>query len=156
MVNYKVVGCGDKDKYTDPQAYRDTINYIANPQKAQFVGAFGVSSITTAAEEMQAAAVGFGKDKGKRVRHSVMSFSEDEAVTADEVFEYAKRCAEFYADRFQIAFAVHGNTDNAHAHFVMNMTSYVDGRRYDGSHKDYNAFLKHIERVTGRPVISVK
>lgn len=38
----------------------------------------------------------------------------------------------------------------------MNMTSYVDGRRYDGSHKDYNAFLKHIERVTGRPVISVK
>lgn len=156
MSTYRVIGVGEHGKYFDENAYHDLNAYIFNPEKAAFVGGAGVTSVETAAEEMQQVARTFGKDKGKRVRHSVLSFSEKEKVTPEQADSFAKEIIQFYAPEFQITYAVHENTDDTHVHLLMNQISYQDGHRYEGKKKDYYDFMKHIKSVTHFPVIPAK
>lgn len=156
MATYRIVGVGEHGKYFDGNAYHDLNAYIFNPEKAAFVGGTGVTSAETAAEEMQQVARTFGKDKGKRVRHSVLSFSEKENVTPEQADSFAKEIIQFYAPEFQITYAVHENTDDTHIHLLMNQISYQDGHRYEGKKKDYYDFMKHIKSVTHFPVIPGK
>ncbi len=156
MATYKVVGVGQHGKYFDAHAYRDVINYDINPKKASFVGGAGVSTVEAAAQEMQETAIAYGKDIGKRIRHSVLSFDKSEHITPEKANEFAKKIIEFYASDFQIVYGVHANTDDLHIHFAMNQVSYTDGHRYDGKKKDYYAFKRHMEKVTHLPVILAK
>lgn len=153
MSTYKVVGVGEHGKYFDENAYHDLNKYIFNHEKAALVGGAGVASTESAAQEMQQTARNFGKDKGKRVRHSVLSFSEEENVTTEQAGKFAQEIIQFYAPEFQITYAVHENTEDIHIHFIMNQISYKDGHRYGGKKKDYYDFLKHIKGVTHFPVI---
>ena len=82
MATYKVAGVGEHGKFFDGNSYQDAINYVCNPQKAAFVGGCNVTSADTAAMEMKKTAVAFGKDKGKRVRHSIISFDQREHVNS--------------------------------------------------------------------------
>ncbi len=156
MLTYTVVGVNDNIKYTDQNSYRDVVMYICNPEKTRYIGFCGVSSIEAAAKEMSEVVEFFGKDRGKRVRHTILSFQSHDSTTPCEAYMYAKQIAEYYSDRFQIVFAVHENTDNLHVHFVMNMTSYRDGRRYSENHKDFRAFLNYVSNITGRRVEYVR
>ena len=156
MANYTVIGVGQHKKFFDENTYHDVTNYIFNPEKAAYIGGAGISSSQTAAEEMQAVAVKFGKDKGKRVRHSVLSFDEREHVTAVQANKYAQEIIQHYSSEYQIAYAVHTNTDNVHIHMVMNQVSYLDGHRYEGKKKDYYDFKKHMGHVTHLPIILSK
>lgn len=155
MASYKVIGVGEKNKFFDEDSYRNVINYIINPVKAAYVGGANVSSMETAAEEMQYVAEYYNKDFGKRLRHSVLSFEED-WVTAEMANNWAMQIIEFYAPEYQIVFAVHCNTDNIHIHFVMNHISFVDGHRYRGKKKDYYDFQGYIRQMCGLPVKLVK
>lgn len=156
MANYKVVGIGQHGKYFDERAYHDVIQYEVRLGKAAFAGGAGVSSAKTAAQEMQAVARKFGKDKGKRIRHSILMFSKAESVTPEEANHYAQQIIQFYAPEFQIIYGVHTDTDDLHIHFAMNQISFVDGHRYEGKKKDYYDFMKYMGRVTHLPIIPVK
>lgn len=156
MATYTVVGIGEHGKFFDENAYHDVNNYIFNPSKAAYVGGANITSSETAAKEMQEVAKAFGKDKGKRVRHSVLSFAKTENVTPEQANEFAKQIIQFYAPDFQISYAVHNNTDDTHVHFVMNQISYKDGHRYEGKKHDYYGFMKHIKGITHFPVIPGK
>lgn len=152
MALYKVVGVGERKKYSDETSYYNVINYILN--HAVYSGAENIWSINTAADEMLNAAVFFNKNSGKRVRHSVLSFGAWEGVTPEMADEFARKIILHYADRYQIVYAVHANTDEVHIHFVMNMISFVDGERYDGKKDDYYEFIEHMKSVVHRPVIA--
>lgn len=156
MSTYRVIGIGERGKFFDENAYHDANAYIFNHKKAVYIGGAGITSAETAAEEMQQVARYFGKDKGKRVRHSVLSFAEKENVTAEQADRFAKEIIQFYAPEFQITYAVHENTDDTHIHFLMNQISHQDGHRYEGKKKDYYGFMEHIKSVTHFPVIPVK
>lgn len=156
MATYKVAGVGEHGKFFDGNSYQDAINYICNPQKAAFVGGCNVTSADTAAMEMQKTAVAFGKDKGKRVRHSIISFDQREHVTPAQANDYARKIIQHYAPEYETVYAVHDNTDEVHIHLIMNQISYIDGHRYGGKKKDYYDFQRHIQRVTHLPVIPVK
>ena len=155
MSTYRVFGRGETH-FFDPDSYRDIVTYITNPQKAAFTGGCNVSGIETAAAEMQQVAKVFGKDCGKRVRHSELSFSECETVTPEMANEYAQHIIEHYAPEYQIVYAVHTNTNHLHIHFAMNQISFVDGHRYQGKKDDYYRFMAHIRSVTHLVVIPVK
>jgi len=155
MATYKVIGVGEHRKYFDENAYRDTLRYIFDPNKAVYIGGSGISSPKKAAEEMQNKAAQFGKDSGKRVRHSVVSFRPSEGVSLENAKLYAQRIIQYYAPDYQIAYAVHGNTDEVHIHFVMNQIG-LDGSRYQGKKHDYYNFINYIQSVTHLPVIPSK
>lgn len=156
MANYKVAGIGQHGKYFDDKAYNDIIQYIIKPTKAAYVGGTGVTSVHVAAQEMQAVAHWFGKDKGKHIRHSILMFSKTECITPEEADYYAQQIIQFYAPKFQVVYGVHVDTDDLHIHFAMNQISYVDGHRYEGKKKDYYDFMKYMRRVTHLPIIPVK
>ena len=155
MATYKVIGVGEHGKYFDENAYHDTLRYIFDPNKAVYIGGSGISSPEKAAEEMQSIAAQFGKDSGKRVRHSVVSFHPSEGVSLENAKLYAQRIIQYYAPDYQIAYAVHGNTDEVHIHLVMNQIG-LDGSRYQGKKLDYYNFINHIKSVTHLPVIPSK
>lgn len=156
MANYSVIGVGQHKKYFDENAYHDVSNYICNPAKAAYVGGAGVSSLETAGAEMEQVAIKFGKNSGKRLRHSTLSFESEENVSPEKANEYAQKIIQYYATEYQIAYAVHTNTENVHIHMVMNQISHVDGHRYQGKKKDYYDFKRYMGKVTHLPVILVK
>ena len=156
MSIYKVTGIGEHGKFFDDKAYQDTMEYIFDATKADDIGGCNVTAPETAAQEMEQAAIAFGKDKGKRVRHSILSFDAHEHVSPEEADNYAQEIIQHYAPEYQVVYAVHTNTEHVHIHFVMNQISYVDGHRYQGRKADYYAFLDHMRSITHFPVIPAK
>jgi len=156
MAIYNVVGVGQHNKFFDDNSYHDAITYISSPGKAVKVGGYGITSIGSAAEEMEQTAISFGKNVGKRLRHSVLSFTPGENILPEQANDFAAEIIKHYAPEYQIVYAVHNNTDNLHIHFVMNQISYVDGHRYRGQKKDYYSFQRHMKRVTHLPIILAK
>jgi len=156
MADYKVVGVGQHEKYFDNDAYQTVLSYIFNPNKAAYTGGCNITSPELAAKEMEQVAIDFNKNSGKHLRHSVLSFNQNEDVSPELAAELAPKLCQHYAPEYQIAYAVHTNTDRVHIHLVMNQISYVDGHRYRGKKKDYYDFRKHMKRVTHLPIILVK
>ena len=144
MATYKVIGVGEHKKYFDENSYHSVINYIFS--HAVSIGG-STHSAETAADEMLYIANYFGKNSGKRLRHSMLSFSKEEGVTAALANNYALGI---------IVYAVYDNTDEVHIHFVMNQISFIDGHRYAGKKQDYHAFMRYIRTIIERPVIPVK
>ena len=68
--------------------------------------------------------------------HGFQSFDEGE-VDADLAHqigvEFAKK---MWGDRFEVVVSTHINTDNMHNHFLLNSTSFVDGKRYSNTYND--------------------
>lgn len=156
MAIYSVKGIGERKKFFDEKAYCDTIDYITQHGQAPYTGGANISSLENAATEMKETAIAFGKNSGKRVRHSVLSFSEFEQVTPEQADKFGKQIIQYYAPEYQIVYAVHMNTAHPHIHFIMNQISYLDGHRYAGKKKDYYDFQRYMQSVTHFPVILVK
>lgn len=152
MAIYEVIGVGERKKYFDESSYYNVINYILD--HATYFGAANINSISTAAEEMRNVAIAFNKNKGKRVRHSVLSFGDWENVTPEMANFFAQKIISYYANEYQIIYAVHTNTDEVHTHFVMNQISFLDGHRYPGDKADYYIYKKWMKQVTHRAIIA--
>lgn len=152
MAIYKVCGVGEHGKFFDDFAYYNAINYIFNPEKAVMIGGSGISSYANAVDDMRDVAIRFGKDRGKRIRHSILAFEENEDVSIGEADAFAKGIIAHYAPEYQIVYAIHANTEHLHIHFVMNQISYIDGHRYDEKKKDYYDFWNHMKHVTHLPI----
>lgn len=154
MATYKVTGYQEYQKFYDENSYYSAINYITDPEKAVYIGG-NVHSIQTAASEMEQLAYLHHKEKGKKVRHSILAFAPHEHITPEMAHLFAEQIIVHYTPTNQIVYAVHGNTDNTHIHFVMNQIGF-DGQRYQGKKKDYYDFNHHMHCVTGLPIIPVK
>lgn len=156
MAIYNVVGVGQHNKFFDDNSYHDVLDYIFNQKKAVESGGYYITKSSLAAEEMEQTAIRFGKNCGKRLRHSVLSFRPEENISSEQAADFADKIIKHYGREYQIVYAVHNNTDNLHIHFVMNQISYLDGHRYRGQKKDYYAFQRHMKNVTHLPIILVK
>ena len=66
------------------------------------------------------------------------------AMEADSI---AKRVCGYYADRYQIVYGIHEDTDNLHIHIVFNCTSFVDGKQYRGGIGDLKQFRNNVKLI---------
>ena len=157
-----VVYVENPDKTTNPEFYEngdmterecqgldDVITYAVSSHKTQQVneelGALErfVSGIncnpSTAREEMMAVKKRFGKEDGTIAYHGYQSFAPGEATPeiAHKIgVELAQR---LWGDRYQVVVATHLDKENhLHNHFVLNTVSFVDGKKYFRSAKDYH------------------
>lgn len=144
MATYKVIGCEQDGKYMDETAREDVISYVTRPDKIphHYVGGVAVN-IDNAAEEMTILADAFHKDDGLRLRHSVIGFDKD--ITLETANAIARIAAEYFGSERQTIYAVHEDADHIHAHIVMNSVSYLDGRKYHGTKKQYYDFIKYMK-----------
>lgn len=68
--------------------------------------------------------------------HGFQSFEKGEVDpdTAHKIgVEFAQK---MWGERFEVIVTTHLNTDNIHNHFLLNSTSFVDGKRYCNTYKD--------------------
>lgn len=139
--------CNKKGKYHDLTARETVVRYINNPYKTihGFCGGVHVTE-NDIADSMEKVAQQFGKTNGVKLRHFVLSFTPDEIDKPEIANAIACQIAMFIGREYQVAFAVHENTENLHIHLVFNSISYVDGHRYYGKKKEYYDlvnFVKH-------------
>ncbi len=141
---------GITKKYHDNDTIPDIIHYIFDPRKTlgKYIGGLAIN-LSWAAEQMTAVADAYGKNRGIRVRHMVLSFDVSEHVTPEQAMIIAYETALWYANDYQILFAVHIDSDNLHIHFVMNTVSYLNGRKYEGKKWDYYHFQVYLKRILG-------
>jgi hypothetical protein len=137
--------------YRNDDCVDNVINYVCDPLKTPsgFIG--GLSVLTTNTEDiiMQFNMIKeiYHKEDGKQVRHFVLSFSPYYRIEDNNLFNMARLIAAYYADNYQIIYAIHEDKSHQHIHFVMNTVSFRDGKKYSLGRGDYYNFMSHIGMI---------
>ncbi|MBR2588444.1 MAG: relaxase/mobilization nuclease domain-containing protein [Bacilli bacterium] len=133
------------------------INYAINGEKTEeklYVS--GVNCMPdTAYVEMTNVKKQFFKTDGIQCFHGYQSFAEGEVTPAQAHEISVKLAEELWGDRFQVVVSTHLNTDNIHSHFVVNSVSFVDGKRFNNTKKDYAMMRKISDRLCEEYGLSV-
>ena len=127
-----------KYSQADLQALADVMKYATNEEKTeqQFFTSGVNCDIATAREEMILTKKQYGDKKEIVCFHAYQSFKEGE-VTPEIACEIGVKLAKrMWGDRFQVVVATHLNTKCLHNHFVINATSFADGKRYHDNKKN--------------------
>lgn len=137
-------------KYQDDLALDDVISYCMVPSKTPtcVIGGFGVN-LNQAAYEMKRLSEAYGKFRGLRLRHMILSFSKQEierfrSHVYDSLSRIAYYAASYYGGQYQIIYSLHEDSANLHIHFVMNVVSFLTGKKYSGTKEDYYRFQDYL------------
>jgi hypothetical protein len=92
----------------------------------------------TARDEMMATKAKFYKPDGTIAYHGYQSFAPGES-TPEQAHEIGVKLAKrLWGDKYEVVVATHlDKTNHLHCHFVLNTVSFVDGRKFYRSAKDY-------------------
>ncbi|MGB6713014.1 MAG: relaxase/mobilization nuclease domain-containing protein [Candidatus Cybelea sp.] len=102
------------------RSFRDSIGYASAPKKAAWVQLRGVTSVETAAIEMEAVGVLSRRCKDP-VYHLIVAYAKGEHPTREQVVSDAERLLKAIGmERNQYVLAAHEDTDNYHAHVIAN------------------------------------
>lgn len=140
----------DNPKFLDAQGLDDVISYAVSANKtektddenAEVVQSF-VSGINcmpaTARAEMLIVKKQFGKENGTVAYHGYQSFARGE-VTPEQAHEIGVRLAQkLWGEKYQVVVATHLDKEShLHSHFVLNTVSFLDGKKYHRTAKDYH------------------
>ena len=89
----------------------------------------------------------FFKTDGIQCFHAVQSFVAGE-VTPEQAHKIGMKLAEeLWGNKFQVVVTTHLNTDNLHNHFVLNSVSFLDGKKFYNTKKDYAIMRKTSDRL---------
>ena len=123
--------------YRDGSDFRNLVLYAVNRETgetnvcgAQAVMLGDADSMYGQMEEVKRY---FRKEDKRQALHYVLSFSkgEMEYIGIREALEIGYSVAGYFFTGWQTVFGIHTDTDNLHIHFVVNGTSYEDGRAFD-------------------------
>ncbi len=116
------------------RSFGDGIGYASAPKKAAWVHLRGVTSVETAAIEMEAVAVLSRRCKDP-VYHLIVAYANGEHPTREQVVSDAERLLKSVGmERNQYVLAAHQDTDNYHAHVIANRIG-PDGKANDLWHE---------------------
>ena len=116
------------------RSFGDGIGYASAPKKAAWVQLRGVTSVETAALEMEAVAVLSRRCKDP-VYHLIVAYAKGEHPTREQVVSDAERLLKAIGmERNQYVLAAHQDTDNYHAHVIANRIG-TDGKANDLWHE---------------------
>ena len=136
-------------KYLDDDL-RAAITYAeksSKTDKQMYVSGINCSK-HRAYEEMCAVKRKFHESGKVIAYHGYQSFEAGE-VTPEEAHKIGKETARrMWGDRFQVLVTTHLNTDNLHNHFVINATSFKDGKKYRNKIGDHMELRKVSHRFT--------
>lgn len=133
------------------------LRYAENDSKTDerlYVGAINCSKYC-AYEQMMAVKKRFG-ERGKNVAyHGFQSFATGE-VSPEEAFEIGMETARrMWGDRYQVVVTLHLNTDNLHCHYVVNSSSFIDGKKFRDKIGDHLELRKISDEVCREHGLSV-
>jgi hypothetical protein len=116
------------------QSFEGGVSYASAPEKAEWVHLRGVTSVETAAIEMEAVAV-LSKRCRDPVYHLIIAYAKHERPTREQVVSDAERLLKAIGmEKSQYVLAAHKDTDDFHAHVIANRIG-PDGRANDLWHE---------------------
>lgn len=110
----------------------------------RFYGGYNVD-ILRASAQMERVKEYYQKTVNRKLRHIIVSFDED--ITTYDAYLLGWQIAAYYADRYQIVFGVHEDTEHLHIHLAFNTVSFVDGLKYSGDYSDLVSFRSYVDQV---------
>ena len=151
----------------------NVVDYVKNPEKTQDLGdvlGYAVNGSKTerlhyvsgincsprkALGQMLAAKKHFSKEGGVVAYHGYQSFAPGE-VTPDTAHEIGLALAQrLWGEKYQVVVATHLDRGHLHNHFVVNTVSWVDGKRYHRTGKDYHDMQAISDELCKRYSLSV-
>lgn len=136
------------DSYLNYSSVFNLVNYALTDKRThrrvRFYGGYNVE-IDRADSQMVLVKKYYQKDGGREVRHFVVSFDED--ISPYDAWILGWRIAAYYADRYQIVFGVHEDTDNIHIHFVFNTVSFADGRKFSSDYYEISRLKSYVNQL---------
>lgn len=137
--------------YKDNSDIETLLAYIAgetkNKEKTRYYNGRGLAKdCRKAAKTFIKVQKKYGKAKQRRLYHLFVSFPE-EINDTNYVKLVAENIANLLFDKHQIYYGVHEDTDNLHIHLAINAVSYVDGRKWHQSKKEFEEMKKRIRKV---------
>lgn len=145
MASFKISNL--KNKYTDDDAVRSVLQYCQNTDKtAGYIGGWAINP-SNAYTEMILFSKAANQYKGKRLRHYIIAFRPETIKSPKQLYELAKDITEFYADDYQIVFALHFDKPHPHIHIVFNMINYRTLSRYPDKKAEFYRFYNHVKSM---------
>lgn len=137
------------EPYNDLPSITNVVHYVTHKKSGDWVQFFGClnGDIGKIVTEIIRVKQYFHKEDGRQIRQFIVSFEEQTEYNAYDVYILAIQIAAYYADRYQIVFGVHDDTDNLHIHFAFNSVSFVDGIKYSGGLGDMFRLKSYIGRL---------
>ncbi len=129
--------------YDDEYALSNVVNYVLKPG---LLCSGYAADPNHAIEQMQLVKDIYGKDRGRRVRHFVLSFGPGEVIDCNDAMLLGFRICEYYSE-FQSVFSLHEDTDHLHLHFAVNTVAYTDGHMYSCGLDDWYALRTYISAL---------
>lgn len=131
----KYTGCS---RYQDDDAREDVYRYIFDTEhpynskkiKSNIVGGSHVD-MSDPVRSMEEIAQMFHKDRGIRLKHIIISFSEDEILFRDMLIEAAQKISDRIGLLYQNVYAVHEDKAAPHIHIMMSTVNHINGYKYN-------------------------
>lgn len=124
------------------------LNYISKGYKTmdgQYCGTRGCCN-DDPARDFYSIKKAYHKTGGKQGEHFVLSLEANNKASYKECMTVGYEIADYFED-FQVAFALHKDTNNRHIHFVVNSVSYKDGHKFSQGPDDLNKFKTYCNKV---------
>lgn len=140
-------------KYDDPYCLENVINYICMPDKTPsgFIGGIGVitASVDDIILQFKTIKEIYNKEDGKQLYHYTVSMAYEYDGCYEALYKIGFTIAGYYADEYQVVYAVHEDTYNPHLHLVINSVSYIDGMKFNRGKADFWKFEDHVKMISG-------
>ena len=120
--------------------------YILDPMKTErsLCHSLGVD-LENANEDMLLIKMLFGQTEGRQCIHSVLSF--DRGVDTELASQVAKDVLYLYDGKYQAICAIHTNTKNVHAHYLINTVDIGTGKKFSESRSQMLAYRDKINDI---------
>lgn len=142
MVDY----VSDENKTIATQEVYDYVSDSMKTEEQKYVSYINCS-FDSPHVSMQNTRKQFNDKSNIEVYHAIQSFNEGE-VTAQQCHDIGVELAnKLWGDRYEVVVATHLNTDHYHNHFIINATSFVDGKRYCNLDKDIKNLRKTNDEI---------
>ena len=139
-----------REKYCDEDAILDLLRYCQNNEKTGgYIGGWSINP-QNAYQEMSVFSKLANQDKGKRLRHFIVAFPPEIMSDRMVLYKVAKEITKFFANEYQVVFALHFDRPWKHIHIVLSTVNYRTLRKYPNDRKSYLEFKQHINSVLRR------
>ena len=124
-------------KYKDQNALRNVYIYMMDQKHSNrtkkllhyYIGGSHVD-LSNPVQSMEEVAKKYHKDRGIRLKHIIVSFAEQDNVTAHMVAYAAEEMSQRIGQIYQNFYVVHEDGRSPHIHIMMNTVSHVNGYKY--------------------------
>ena len=126
-----------KGKYRDDHARQDLYTYMMDQKHSTqskklvhyYIGGSHVD-LSNPVQSMEEVAKKYHKDRGVRLKHIIVSFAEQDNVTAHMIASAAEEMSQRIGHIYQNFYVVHEDRRSPHIHMMMNTVSHINGYKY--------------------------